>query len=397
MKRVDYRWVCAVPAALLLAACGGTETTETTPEDAPPLEAQAFEVRSVGWNPSAVDVGSVAAVAELGGTTAVFSSTGASVFSGGVLTATDAAVTNWASAAVIPAADANGVWIAGINETGQIFRLRAGSFFESVSDLYGLEDDAILGAVALGGPAVTFALQDQLAVTDGTTITRYDAGTFVGMAGGGGRVASAGGDKAQVFEVGSAKSYAYDMEGAEQVAFDAAGRLIVRTADAIYIEGDGKLVLRYQSTGGTLRGFAASDLRIWFIEGSELGALEADAVYLTADAGIAEDTRLLGSPSGDVWTLSGGGLARHAAELGDSEDRKVWEEEVQPIFLASCTPCHEPGGSSGTDLSTYGAWVALRKTVNERVVETKTMPPEGIPIDDADREVIAAWVAGASP
>ena len=102
------------------------------------------------------------------------------------------------------------------------------------------------------------------------------------------------------------------------------------------------------------------------------------------------------SPSGDVWIVDGSPkLTRYAAETGDSEDRKGWEEKVQPIYIKSCTPCHEPGGSSGADLSTYGAWVARRTQLQDEVITKKTMPPQGIEFSDMDRTVLGDWISAA--
>jgi mono/diheme cytochrome c family protein len=249
---------------------------------------------------------------------------------------------------------------------------------------------------SLGGSEVAFALDKQLAVTDGMTVTRYDVATFTGLAGADSRAVSASDGKVTVFDATTAESFAYDLEGAEQATFDATGRIVVRTADSVYIEAPDKtLVLRYKGSKGALRGLAASDVRVWFVEGEELAALEADAAYVTSGTKIAADATLLGSPTGDVWVLDKGSLSRYAAETGDSEDRKQWEETVQPLYMGSCTPCHAPGGSAGIDLSTYGAWVARRDVIRTRVVEKKTMPPEGIMFTDAQRKVIADWVGPA--
>jgi hypothetical protein len=380
-------------AAAALAGCG---------EDPPPgiveVDAQPLTVRSVDWNPTAVDVGSVAAVAELGGVIAVFADAGASMFSGGLLTASDGSVNGWTSASVIPAADGNGTWITGIDATGTVLRLRGGAYFEPVSDLYGLEEEEVLSVAALGGSSVAFALDGQLAVTDGMTVTRYDVATYAGLAGADGRAASAVDGKARIFDAASASELTHLLAGVEQAVFDAAGRLVVRTADAIYAEdGQGNLGLRYRAKSGALRELAASDVRVWAVEGTELLSVETDSVLRTDGAAGPEAARLVGSPSGDVWLIEGGALTRFAAETGDSEDRGVWEKDVQPVYHASCTPCHEPGGSAGADLSTYGAWVARREQIKERVVAAKTMPPTGIEFTEEGRAAIAKWVTGGAP
>lgn len=386
-------------ASLVLGACGGEETQGGV---TPIPEAESLTVRTVDWNPTGAALGSVAAVAELGGTIAVLADKGATVFSGGLVTAEDAAITGWKSAAVIPAADGNGMWVAGIDATGHVYRLRAGSFFEGISDLYGLEGEAVQGIAPLGGSAVAFALDAELAVADGATVTRYDIDADEGgvIAGGNGRAATAHAvaGKVSVLKAATAQAIVYDLPGAEQAVFDAAGKLVVRTADSIYIEDSaGGLALRYTGAMGPLRELAASDVLVWFVEGTELAALGATSVLRTTGAGVTEGARLVGSPSGDVWTIDGGALARFAAETGDSEDRATWEKDVQPIYLKACTPCHEPGGSAGAELSTYGAWVARRDKIQQKVAVEKSMPPVGIEFSDAEREAVANWAAGGKP
>jgi mono/diheme cytochrome c family protein len=381
-------------AAAALMGCGG----EDAPAGIVEVLAQPFTVRPVDWNPTAVNVGEVAAVAEIGGILAVLGNNGASVFSGGVLTATDASVKGWTGASVIPAADGNGTWIAGVDLGGRVLRLRGGMYFEPVSDLYGLEDEAVLHVSALGKSTVAFAMSGELAVTDGVTVTRYDVATYTGLAGANGRAATAGGGEARIFEAASASEITHLVPGAEQAVFDAAGRLVVRTADAIYAEdAQGGMGLRYKAKVGALRELAASDVRVWAIEGTELLSVEVNSVLRTEGAGVSATARLVGSPSGDVWSLDGGALSRFAAETGDSEDRGIWEKDVQPVYLASCTPCHEPGGQAGTDLSTYGAWVARREVIKERVVTAKTMPPTGIEFTEDERAAIEGWIAAGAP
>lgn len=133
------------------------------------------------------------------------------------------------------------------------------------------------------------------------------------------------------------------------------------------------------------------------IDVSRLASIGVGWIFIIIPRGFSPAARLLGSPSGDVWSIDGGALARFAAEMGDSEDRGVWEKDVQPVYLASCTPCHAPGGSAGADLSTYGAWVARREQIKDRVVTAKTMPPTGIDFTEEERTAIAGWVGGGAP
>jgi mono/diheme cytochrome c family protein len=138
---------------------------------------------------------------------------------------------------------------------------------------------------------------------------------------------------------------------------------------------------------------------VWFADDSELGVVEGDHVAETTGANIASDAKLVSSPSSDVWVLGGGGVQRVARTERDETELApvaVWRATLAPIFARDCATCHLPSGVSGTDLSTAAAWLSERAEIHERVVERRSMPPEGHPIPDADREAIRAW-AEATP
>jgi hypothetical protein len=67
-------------------------------------------------------------------------------------------------AGVLPAADGAGSWIVGLDDAGRLLRLKGRSSFEAVSDRYGLEGTAVLGAFALGGAGAAFALPGEVAM-----------------------------------------------------------------------------------------------------------------------------------------------------------------------------------------------------------------------------------------
>jgi hypothetical protein len=43
------------------------------------------------------------------------------------------------------------------------------------------------------------------------------------------------------------------------------------------------------------------------------------------------------------------------------------------------------------DLSTAEGWQSERGAIHSRVVDNKTMPPDGHPLSDADRAAIRLW------
>ena len=120
---------------------------------------------------------------------------------------------------------------------------------------------------------------------------------------------------------------------------------------------------------------------------------------------------IFGSPSGDVWVASPGKLARYSAELPPpgagagavagappspggaiAAVATSWQIHVAPVFARVCAHCHLPDGSSGVDLSTPAAWGDERAEIRKRVIATKTMPPAGTAMADADRAAIASWL-----
>jgi mono/diheme cytochrome c family protein len=65
---------------------------------------------------------------------------------------------------------------------------------------------------------------------------------------------------------------------------------------------------------------------------------------------------------------------------------------VAPVFQRVCAHCHLPGGDAGLDLSTPAAWAAERIEIERRVLVTRTMPPAGTELPDADRDSLAGWL-----
>jgi hypothetical protein len=114
-------------------------------------------------------------------------------------------------------------------------------------------------------------------------------------------------------------------------------------------------------------------------------------VRVTAGARVEAGARLAGSPSGDVWVL-GETTRRFAVDDAALAPRDRWEQAVQPIFARVCATCHLPRGSSGVDLSTVERWEEKRPLLRRRLVDERSMPPRDHPLDDADREILRAWL-----
>jgi cytochrome c5 len=372
---------------LALAGCAASAGSRTgvTP----------LELRAVDWNPGRAPIVGVRAVADSGSDVVAFADGAATVLSGGRVVAVDRSVARWVSAGTLPAADGSGTWIVGVDGDGRVRRLFGKSALEPVSERFGLTGDHVVGVASLGGAVAGFRLPDGIAVADGTAVTRYATGPLSAFTGGGGR-AAIGGDPLRVFDVAKKSVSAYAVpDRASFVAVTPAGRLFVATPDAIWAEDErGDLALRFEAAGMTIHGLAAAADRIWFADGPELGVIEGAQVRKTKGAKVSPAAELSGSPSGDVWTLTGGALARFAvAGVGGPP----WDATVAPVFRRACEGCHRAGGEAGIALGTREAWEKRRDKIRARVLVDRTMPPPGgRPLADADRDAIRAWL-DASP
>ena len=191
----------------------------------------------------------------------------------------------------------------------------------------------------------------------------------------------------------SARSFA--LPGVTGVVLARDGRLVATTPRALYASTErGDLQLVYDADSDALHGLAVSGDHVWFADGAELGMLEGDHVAETSGAKVPTDARLAPSPGGDVWVLSGRGLERFARAEAEPDLAAVWSSELAPVFARACAACHLPNGVSGTDLSTAEGWQSERAEIADRVLRSRTMPPEGHPLSDEDRGVIHAWVEG---
>jgi len=376
--------VRAVTLAIALGGCSGTGPKASWPVSPIPLA-----IGEVAWNPSHFDVGTVSAVTEDGDDFIVFSSKGASVFSSGAIAAVDPSVVDWRSASLLPAAGASGTWPSGVDAKGRVYRLRARSTLEDISDRYGLASEAVRAALPLGGSWIAFVLETSIAVADGAMVVRYDLEGTRGASGAAKRVAVLGtGGRVLVLAFEPPTLTTFTVPGALATAIDSGGHVLVQTADTIQEQGESGPSLVYRAAGPDLHGLATSGNRVWFGEGTKLGTLERHGVALGPAGEIAPGASLLASPSGAIWTLSGGKLARH--EIAATGDEGVWQSTVRPIYAHVCSACHNRGGTAGIDFSTYDAWAARRSRIYDRVVVQKDMPQGGT-LPDADIGAIGAW------
>ncbi len=97
-----------------------------------------------------------------------------------------------------------------------------------------------------------------------------------------------------------------------------------------------------------------------------------------------------------MWVVGGGHVQKYSSPEDPSAPGPTtdpaWATTLEPIFARNCAACHQPGGSSGVDLSSLAAWRTRKGDVLEQVVVTRSMPPNGRGMTDADREAIHAWI-----
>jgi mono/diheme cytochrome c family protein len=373
-------------------------------------QVQALTVHAVDWNPARSEVGHVAAVADDGDDVVVFGDRGALFLTSGAVVAADRRFTAWRGAAAIPAADRKDTWLVGVEEHGQLYRAKARSTLESISDRYGLADREVKSLVALGGGFLGLSLggsapgpaaaEPLFALADGRTVTTFrpGVGAASSIAGGGGKAAWIASATIRVFDPQKKTDRTYSLPGAAFVALDASGKLHAATAHEIYAEDAGStLALLYETASpqATITSLVASGPRVWFTEDTDLGTIESGRVAVTTDLHAAPKGTLSPSPSGDVWALSAGALARYTRTAPTDARRARWDAAIRPVLARSCMSCHGPVPSSGIDLSTFDAWESQRATIRSRVVDLRDMPPRGRSLEEEERRAIEAWTAPA--
>jgi mono/diheme cytochrome c family protein len=359
----------------------------------------ALALSKVEWNSTDGGVGQVQAVAELEEQLYLFGDSGAQVFAGGTPLSSDTSVTSWKGAGVIPAADGNGTWPVGIDAQGKLWRVHATGALEPISARYGLDRDAVLDLAALGNGYTAFALGASMAISDGTTVTRYDAPVSA-LGGGQGRVAWLEGDLARRLDPAHGTVESWHLPGARLLAMNDDGRIAAATDRQLFYEsGTLDLNLLYTAApGATISSLTSAAGRFWFVVGGRLGAIDRGNLERTADAplaGAGADVRMYGSPSGDVWAVASGSLLRWAS--AGAGDFAAWQQTVLPVFARVCSSCHLPSGTAGVDLASYERWKEKRALIYQRVVLQKPspMPPQGsgVTLTDADLKAIQAWAS----
>ncbi len=290
----------------------------------------------------------------------------------------------WADAATIPALDGEGAWVVARTTTGELWRLTASGDTESITDRLGLP--ARVRSIAAAGGTVGIAVDDGVAVlSDRAHVARYTGETGDIIAGKN-RIGIKNGGHIAVWDLAQQRRVEYVVPGTLAAGFVGGSKLAVATQDAVYLEDrDG---LHRLAAPDAIRAATVAGPRLWLATARGIYLLE-DRTFVAADGPPAQ--RLFGLASGDVLAEAPhAGIAR--LSLDHTVDDPAWNARVRPIFERVCAKCHLPGGDAGVDRSTLASWRTEHGELVHRVLETRTMPPDGTPLSDADRAVLAQWL-----
>ena len=314
----------------------------------------------------------------------------------------------WAEAVTMPALDDRGAaspatWVVARTTTGGLWRITLAGELEPIHDRLGLPPR--VRAIAADAATIGIALDDEVAILrDRTHVARFST-EALGMRGApgpvvatGGRIALRRGAHLDVWSLADLTHVDYTIPGALAAAFlepRGHGTLVVATPAALFIEAAGGL--RRVPAPAELRELAVAGSRLWVATAREVFLVD-DHTFVRTGVEAAAADHLFGLANGDLLLAGPAGIARlsidhtsdHTSDHAEADSR--WIAVVEPIVLRVCAKCHRPGGSAGIDLSTPAAWRAEHAELVHRVVETRTMPPAGTELGEADRRVLAEFL-----
>lgn len=377
-QRRARRWLAALP---LLTALGLAPGCGAPPAEPPQLPLGTLELARIDWSeplPAPATPGRVSAVAEAGDDVAVFSDRGVFLWQSGSTAGSDGSIQTWRAAAAVPALGFPGQWLLAVDQDGRVYRLHDGAALglEEVTARYALAQKPVREVATLGNGQVAFALDDRLALTDGTTLKLYELG-LRNLVGGGGRLAGYDAAGVGLLDPQGGALRQLMLPGVVGIAFAPDGTLWAATADTLYSEKDGALVPAHSfAPPQTISGLAGAARGVWVGLPGTLALLRDGQLLLPATSpGLPAASRLIGSPSGDVFTIAADGqLDRYGQESGGGSDLVLWRKTLVPIFTRLCQACHLPAGSARIDMSTYSAWASLRSQIQARVIDQQPSP-----------------------
>jgi hypothetical protein len=130
-------------------------------------------------------------------------------------------------------------------------------------------------------------------------------------------------------------------------------------------------------------------VEVWSLADQRRVAYAVPGAIASAFTGDRADQLVVATPRA-LYVERAGRLRRIAA----NDDELRWRAAVEPVVHRVCSRCRHPGGDGRVDLSTVAAWHVERGELIRRVVDTRTMPPAGTELEDADRRALAGWLLG---
>jgi hypothetical protein len=343
--------------------------------------------------PIAVDTGAVSQVIEQGDALYVLGGSIETIVRGGAIAARIESARPWTSGATIAAPDGDGRWVVAVDADGALWRLTTSGERESIADRLGL-GGAHVAAVGGAGTTSAFVLADAIAyTTDGVHLARVPATGTGAFAVARGKLARATGDgKIEVWDLARGTRVTYGVGPAARLAF-----LDGDTDHPRLVAISGRELFVADATGELHRVGAPAGIHELAVRGDRLWIAAIDQLFSFDGATVVPTNvtepraALLGtSLTGDAWLGTPHGLVRYS--VGGSHDDPAWQAQVAPVFQRVCAHCHLPGGDAGIDLSTAASWQAERDEISRRVLVTRTMPPAGTDLSDADRSALAGWL-----
>lgn len=357
----------------LLVSCGGFRPSATM---TPAVSAK-------------LPVGAEIAVVELGDAAYVFDRSSVSIVRGGkVVARADAPGSRWQNAVTVAAPDGEGRWVVGI-AGGGLWRVDPNGGLEEANERLGVADANVLAIDTAGLTSIIGTTGGTVVSTTGSHVMRFSGPDAPVVAAAHDRVAIGSASSIDIYDLASNTKVTYPLPAPAFLGFlDATTdhpRLVVAAAGSVWEEQRGRLE-RARAPKADRVVISAS--RLWLLAGSR--------VYLDAPGGaIAIDapggTRIFGSRTGGVWIDHSGDRATRYT-LDAPTDDPGWHRTVEPVFQRVCASCHLPDGDADLDLSAPAAWVFRRAEIARRVLVTRTMPPPGTEISDAERQALSSWL-----
>jgi mono/diheme cytochrome c family protein len=336
------------------------------------------------------------AVVEQGDALYVLAGHVAMIVRGGIVAARAEFPRRWVAGASIPAPDGDGRWAIAVDEDGVPWHLTLSGERDAIADRFGLAG-AKINAIAASGSTFAVDLGEAIAYsTDGKQLQRAVTGRTAALAVARGTLARVATgtkgipDHLEVWDLahGTRVMYAVAPKGVAFLDADSDHpRLVATTMDKLWVETNGQLVPQDMPT--VPAALVARGTRAWLSSGlGQLFVLDGDRV-LPARSEAHRAVVLAASTTGDAWVTTDRGLVRYSRTATDS----AWDTQVAPVFQRVCSHCHLPGGEAGIDLSTAASWTADLAEIRHRVLETRTMPPAGTDLSDADRAALEHYLA----